>query len=89
MKETRGATELPLNHQSITRRVPTKGKCYSQESKKGMDSETYRVKQVRAKLANNGEGFPLMAHNTGRVPTLSRGKRGAGENDLDWESRQA
>jgi hypothetical protein len=56
MKEMRGATESPLNHQSITRRVPTKGKCYSQESKKGMDSETYRVKQVRVKHVDNGAG---------------------------------
>jgi len=59
MKEMRGATELPLNHQSITRRVPTKGKCYSQESKKGTDSGTYRVKQIRAKHADDGAGVPL------------------------------
>jgi hypothetical protein len=26
-----------------------------------------------------GQGFPLMAHNTGRVPTLSEVKRGAGK----------
>ena len=58
MEEMRGVTELPLNHQSITRRVPMKGKCYSQESKKGMDSETYRVKQIRAKHADNGAGVP-------------------------------
>jgi hypothetical protein len=84
MEETRGVTESPLNYQSITQRVPTKGKCYSQELKKGVDSKTYRVKQVRAKLANNGEGFPFMAHNTGRVPTLSGVKEEQG-NDLDWE----
>jgi hypothetical protein len=88
MEETRGVTESQLNHQSITRRAPTRGKCYSQESKKGVDSETYRVKQVRVKVANNGEGFPLMAHNTGRVLTLSRVKEEWG-NDLDWESSQA
>ena len=58
MKEMRGATESPLNHWLITRRAPTKGKCYSQESKKGMDDETYRVKQVRAKYADNGAGVP-------------------------------
>ena len=74
MEEMRGATESPLNHWSITRRAPTKGKCYSQESKKGTDSETYRVKQVRAKHANGGAGVPLMAHNTDRVPTLSEVK---------------
>ena len=59
MEEMRGATESSLNHQSITRRVPTKGKCYSQESKKGTDSETYRVKQVRAKHVDDGAGVPL------------------------------
>jgi hypothetical protein len=58
MEETRGATESSLNHWLITRRVPTKGKCYSQESKKGTGSETYRVKQVRAKHAGNGAGVP-------------------------------
>jgi len=35
-----------------------KGKCYSQESKKGVDNETYRVKQVRAKHADSGAGVP-------------------------------
>jgi hypothetical protein len=35
-----------------------------------------------------GQGFPLMAHNTDRVPTLSGVKR-SGVNDLDWESSQA
>ena len=58
MEEMRGATESPLNHWSITWRAPTKGKCYSQESKKGADSETYRVKQVRAKCADDGAGVP-------------------------------
>ena len=58
MEEMRGATESPLNHQSITQRALMKGKCYSQESKKGMDSETYRVKQVKAKHAGNGAGVP-------------------------------
>jgi len=58
MEEMRGATELPLNHWLITRRAPTKGKCYSQESKKGVDSETYREKQVRAKHADNGAEVP-------------------------------
>jgi len=58
MEEMRGVTESPLNHRSITQRVPTKGKCYSQESRKGMDSETYRVKQVRAKYADIGAGVP-------------------------------
>ena len=56
MEEMRGATESLLDHQSITRRAPMKGKCYSQESKKGANSETYRVKQVRAKHADNGAG---------------------------------
>ena len=54
----RGAMELSLSHQSITQRVPMKGKCYSQESRKGTDSETYRVKQVRAKHVGNGAGVP-------------------------------
>ena len=68
MRLMRGATESSLNHQSITRRAPTKGKCYSQESKKGKcysqeskkgtDNETYRVKQVRAKHTDNGAGVP-------------------------------
>ena len=88
MEEMRGATESPLDHQSITRRAPTKGKCYSQESKKGASSETYRVKQVRAKHADNGVGFPFIAHSTNRVPTLSEVKR-SGVSDLDWESSQA
>ena len=79
MEEMRGATESSLCHQSITRRAPTKGKCYSQESKKGTDSETYRVKQVRAKHADNGAGVPLMAHNPGRVPTLSEVKEERGK----------
>jgi hypothetical protein len=35
-----------------------------------------------------GQGFPLMAHNTDRVPTLSGVKRSR-VNDLDWESSQA
>jgi hypothetical protein len=58
MEEMRGATESPLNHWSITRRAPTKGKCYSQELKKGVDNETYRVKQVGAKHADSGAGVP-------------------------------
>jgi hypothetical protein len=58
MEEMRGATESLLNHWLITQRVPTKGKCYSQESKKGMDNKTYRVKQVRVKYASNGVGVP-------------------------------
>jgi hypothetical protein len=82
MEEMRGATESPLNHRSITRRAPTKGKCYSQESKKGTNSGTYRGKQLRAKCAEGGAGVPLMAHNTSRVPTLSEVKR-TGESDLD------
>ena len=82
MEEMRGAIESPLNHQSITRRAPTKGKCYSQESRKGTDSETYRAKQIRAKHVDNGAGSPLMAHNTDRVPTLCEVKR-SGVNDLD------
>jgi hypothetical protein len=44
----------------ITWRAPTKGKCYSQESKKGTDSETYRVKQIRVEHAEKwGRGSPL------------------------------
>jgi len=35
-----------------------KGKCYSQESKKGTGNETYRVKQVGAKHADNRAGVP-------------------------------
>jgi hypothetical protein len=35
-----------------------------------------------------GQGFPLMAHSTGRVPTLSEVERDR-VNDLDWESSQA
>jgi hypothetical protein len=89
MKEMRGATESPLNHQSITRRAPTKGKCYSQESKKGTDNGTFieRSKQGR-NTQIMGQGFPLMAHNTDRVPTLSGVERN-GVKDLDWESSQA
>jgi hypothetical protein len=70
MKETRGATESPLSHQSITQRAPTKGKCYSQESKKGTDSGTYRVKQVRAKRTENGAEVPPLWHTilTGSPP---------------------
>jgi hypothetical protein len=56
--EMRGVAELPLNHQSITQSAPMKGKCYSQESKNGMSSETYRVKQIREKYADNGAGVP-------------------------------
>jgi hypothetical protein len=82
MKEIRGVTESPLNYQLITQRVPIKGKCYSEESKKGVDSETYRVKQIRAKHADNGAGVPPMAHNTNRVPTLSGVKEEQGD-DLD------
>jgi hypothetical protein len=48
-----------------------KGKCYSQESKKGTDNGTYKVKQVGVKYAGNGAGVPLMAHSTDRVLTLS------------------
>jgi len=58
MEEMRGAAESSLNHWSMTWRAPMKGKCYSQESKKGTDDETYRVKQVRAKYADNGAGVP-------------------------------
>jgi hypothetical protein len=58
MEEMRGATESPLNHWLITQRAPAKGKCYSQESKKGVDSKTYRVKQLRAKHTGNGAGVP-------------------------------
>jgi hypothetical protein len=54
----RGATESSLNHQPMTQRAPTKGKCYSQESKEGTSSETYRVKQVRVKHAESGAGVP-------------------------------
>ena len=66
-----------------------KGKCYSQESRKGASNETYRVKQVKGRSTRiMGQGFPLMAHNTGRVPTLSEmGKSGV--SGLDWESSQA
>jgi hypothetical protein len=78
MEEIRGATESPLNHQSITRRVPTKGKCYSQESKKGTDSETYRVKQVRAKHADDRIGVPLCGTQYWQSPDPKWGKRGAG-----------
>jgi len=35
-----------------------------------------------------GQGFPLMAHNTSRVLTLSEIRRDR-ENNLDWESSQA
>jgi hypothetical protein len=79
MKEMRGATESSLSHQSITWRAPTKGKCYSQESRKGTDSETFRVKQVRAKHVDNGAGFPFVAHNTDRVSTLSEVKEERGK----------
>ena len=79
MEEMRGATESSLNHRSITRRALTKGKCYSQEPKKGMDNGTYRVKQVRAKCTDNRAGVPLMAHNPGRVPTLSEVKEERGK----------
>jgi len=58
MEEMRGATESSLSRQSTTRRAPTKGKCYSQESKKGTNNETYRVKQVGAKHADDGAGVP-------------------------------
>jgi len=58
MKEMKGATELSLSHQSITRRAPTKGKCCSQESRKGTSNETYREKQVGAKHADDGAGVP-------------------------------
>jgi hypothetical protein len=78
MYEMRGAMELSLSHQSITQRVPMKGKCYSQESRKGTDSETYRVKQVWAECDDNRTGFPLMLHSTNRVPTLNRQKEGIG-----------
>jgi hypothetical protein len=50
----RVATTPPVDNS-----VPTKGKCYSQESKKGTNNGTYRVKQVRAKCASNGAGVPL------------------------------
>jgi hypothetical protein len=59
MEEMRGAIESPLNHQSITQRAPMKGKCYSQESKKGTDNRTYKVKQVGVKYAGNGAGVSL------------------------------
>jgi len=58
MEEMKGVTESSLNHQLITQRAPTRGKCYSQESKKGTGSETYRVKQVGAKHASNGAEVP-------------------------------
>jgi hypothetical protein len=35
-----------------------------------------------------GQGFPFMAHETNRVPTLS-GVKGSRVSDLDWESSQA
>jgi hypothetical protein len=35
-----------------------------------------------------GQGFPLMAHNTDRVPTLSEMEE-SGVSGLDWESSQA
>jgi hypothetical protein len=35
-----------------------------------------------------GQGFPFMAHNTGRVSTLGEVKEER-VNDLDWESSQA
>ena len=72
MEEMRGATESSLSHQLITQRAPTKGKCYSQKSRKGMDSETYRVKWLRAKCADGGVEVPPLWHTTlDRVPTLS------------------
>jgi len=81
-------TESPLNHWSITQRVPTKGKCYSQESKKGVLSETYRVKQVGVKHAGNGAGVPPYGTQHWQGPNLKWGKEEWG-NDLDWESSQA
>jgi hypothetical protein len=73
-------TELSLSHQSITWRVPTKGKCYSQESKKGTGNETYRVKQVRAKHADNRAGVPPYGaqHWQGSNPKWD--KKGQGNN---------
>jgi hypothetical protein len=73
----RGATESPLSHPLITQRAPTKGKCYSHESKKGTGSGTYRVKQIGTKCAGNEAGVPPygMYCNTNRVPTLSGTRR--------------
>ena len=85
MEEMRGATESSLNYQSITWRAPTKGKCYSQESKKGTNSETYRVKQVRAKCADNGAVVPPYGTQHWQGPNPEWSKKGQG-NDLDWES---
>jgi hypothetical protein len=79
MKEMRGATESSLNHWSITRRVPTKGKCYSQESKKGASNEAYRVKQVRAKYADSGAGVPPCGTQHGQGPNPEWGKEERGK----------
>jgi len=40
-----------------------------------MDSETYRVKQVRAKYADNGAGVPPYGTQYWQGPTLSGVKR--------------
>jgi hypothetical protein len=65
--------------------VPTKGKCYSQKSKKGADSGAYRVEQVREKHADNGAGVPPygIQHWQGPNPKWDKEEWG---NNLDWES---
>ena len=89
MEEMRGATGPSLSHRSITWRAPTKGKCYSQESRKGMSNETYRVKQVGAKHADNGAGVPPYGTQHWQGSNPEWGKEGSRVNDLDWESSQA
>jgi len=79
MEEMRGVTESSLNHQSITWRAPTKGKCYSQKLKKGMGSETYRVKQVRTKYADNGAGVPPYGTQYWQGPNPKWGKEERGK----------
>jgi hypothetical protein len=55
----RGEYDRPYTAQSITQRLPTKGKCWPQGSKKGMNNKVLRGKQIRAKWGVNNVGLPL------------------------------
>jgi hypothetical protein len=62
-----------------------KGKCYSQESKKGMSSRTYRVKQVRAKNVDNGAGVPSYSAQHWQGPNPEWIRRGR---EMTWIGNQ-
>jgi hypothetical protein len=85
MEEMRGVTESPLSHRLITQRVPTKGKCYSQESKKGVIA----ILAVGAECGVLVGGVGFSAQQGGERHTDLRLYQGSGDEQCSQESAGA